>query len=442
MELNWTPEVIVEIIVSTLILITSVLTYFEPRTKKIKSLFYIRIGMLFMSLFFLFDAFSIIFLNIMLARIYALMIFPATVFFTIGINYIIKESFNSIFLICVFSLGILYSYLAFQPNFVHIKLESGYLSTDLTGLFEFIGDVYQILLGIIIFYWGLRTYLNAPFLIKKEAIIFFTGTIFAAPITLIIYMFYYLFPHLEQFFVIIADSTAGIGTFILIIAILREPKILYILPFTVYRIIVKDRKGYPLFDHDWSKSNINENIFTGFVNAVQLMSEEVMNIGGLLDINLQEGLLILHESESITVGLITSHSSKLLRDSVINFTADFEKKFSKELKESCKDMDKYESAYELIEKYFSNFPFRIVPSKKHPLLLGGEFTKIPLELDNRLKEILGEGEEYELIRAEILKSPIYITSDFLSLYDELQEEINQISDVEQKSLDTKFNNEI
>jgi len=442
MELNWTPEVFVEFVVSTLIIITAALTYFEPRTKKIKSLFYIRMGMIFMSLFFLIDAFSIIFLNIMLARIYAIMIFPATVFFTIGINYIIKESFNSLFLIFVFSLGALYCYLAFQSNLIRIILESGYLSTDLTGLLEIIGDVFQILLGFIIFYWGLRTYLSAPFLIKKEAFIFFVGTIFAAPFTLIVYMLYYWFPHLEQFFVIIADSTAGIGTFILIIAILREPKILYILPFTVYRIIVEDREGHPLFDHDWSKSNINENIFSGFLNAVQLMSEEVMNIGGLLDINLQKGLLILHKSESITVGLITSHSSKLLRDSVMNFAADFERKFSKELKKSSRDMLMYEPAYELIDKHFSNFPFWIVPSRKHPLLLSGEYTKIPLELDNKLKEILGEGEDYELVKAEIQKSPIFITSDFISLYDELQEEINQISDVEQKFLDNNFNNEI
>ena len=90
------------------------------------------------------------------------------------------------------------------------------------------------------------------------------------------------------------------------------------------------------------------------------MSEDVINRGGLLDIHLEDGILIVKESKLITVGLVSSKSSKLLKDSVIKFTTDFENKFERKLKKSVKDMSQYIGAFELIEKYFSNFPYKIL----------------------------------------------------------------------------------
>ena len=436
MTLNWNPQAIIEIIVGIIVMVAGILTYFEPKTKKIKSLFFIRLGIIFMSLFFLVSSIAILYLNTIIYRIGVLMLLPTSVFFIIGINYIIKETFNSITLIIAFCLGILYCYLALNPNSVIIKMQFGFLNLDMRGLFEVIGDFITVLLGVEVFYWGLKTWLNTPFLIKKEAFIFFIGLLFISVITLIIYSFYYWDP----IFILFSDISLGIGILIFIIAIMVEPKLLYILPFTIHRIIVKDKEGFPLYDHDWSESNISETIFSGFLNAVQLMSKEVMDIGGLLDINLEEGMLILRESELITVGLVASKSSKLLRDSVVKFTHDFEENFQRELKLSIKDMDQYEGAYELIEKYFSNFPYKIIKSRKHPLLLTGKYAKIPLELDNKLKKILTVEEEYEAIRTELLKSPMCVYSEFMDLYDELRDEIEKIEGEEPKYLGTDYKN--
>lgn len=177
-----------------------------------------------------------------------------------------------------------------------------------------------------------------------------------------------------------------------------------------------------MFDHDWSESSINKNVFTGFVNAVQLMSEEVMQIGGLLDINLQEGILIVNNSKTITVGLVSSKSSKLLRDCVRNFTRDFEERFEYLLKTSCKDMKKYEPAYLLIDRYFSNFPYRIIPNKHHPLLISTKDSKIPLQIDDKYYEIFKDDEVIEKIKAELIRFPISSHDDFLELYEELKDE--------------------
>ena len=328
MVLNWTPEVVVEIFASLTIFIAILLTYFEPRTKKIRSLFYIRMGMLFIGLYFVFDLLANLFLSTILARLYPIMLFPGSMSFIIGINYMIKESFNSIILMLAFGAGVLLCYLSLQTNAVRYEFEWGYLHINPTGMFVVFEDFLSFFLIIPVFYWGLKTWLNAPLFIKKEAHIFFIGIIMVAPISLCVLIFYYWDPN----FILYSDITLSLGVFIVCIAIFREPKILYILPFNVYRIFVKDRDGYSLFDHDWSESEISEPIFIGFINAVQLMSEEVMNMGGLLSIDLTEGILILKESQYITVGLVSSKSSKLLRDSLIGFSKDFEEKFQTKLK--------------------------------------------------------------------------------------------------------------
>ncbi|GAH87558.1 unnamed protein product, partial [marine sediment metagenome] len=122
-------------------------------------------------------------------------------------------------------------------------------------------------------------------------------------------------------------------------------------------------------------------------NAVQLMSPEVMNIGGLLSIDLTEGILILKESDYITIGLVASKSSKLLRDSLIGFSKDFEEKFQRELKKSIIDKKEYMATYELVEKYFSNFSSKLIKSRKQPLLLMTKYKEVPIAIKNKLKEI-------------------------------------------------------
>jgi len=428
MVLNWTPEVIVEIFTSITIFIAVLLTYFEPRTKKIRSLFFIRMSLIFIVLYFVFDLLAILFLSTTLARLYPIMLFPTTMFFIIGINFMIKETINSIILILAFGAGVLLCYLAFQPDAVGFEFEWGYLTVNPVGMFEVLEDFLVFLLLIPVFYWGLKTWLNVPVLIRKEALIFFIGIIIATPITAGVFIFYYWDPS----FILYSDITLSLGVFIMCIAIFLEPKLLYILPFTVYRIVVKDNEGYPLFDHDWSESGIGEPIFTGFINAVQLMSEEVMKIGGLVNIDLTEGILILNESEYITVGLVASKSSRLLRNALTGFTKDFEVTFQRNLKKSIRDKKEYATAYSLIEKYFSNFPSKLIKSRKEPLLLMSKYKELPLALEKELRDIIGDESKFQMIKEELMNSPYGLLPTFFNLYDELKDKPDTTSEEESK----------
>ncbi|MFX1366617.1 MAG: hypothetical protein ACFFCE_16815 [Promethearchaeota archaeon] len=431
MVVNWTPEGISDFFMGIVLLIATLLIYFAPKKRKINSLSFIRIGVILLAVGMLLHGFSLLYLSHFLSRLCAFFWVFGFGFWIIGLNLIVNDSYNSIFLFIYGCIGAIICYLAFQPNVTGIKIEMGYTIVRWRGMLNVLGDLIQGIGALIIIYWGSKTWRNTPFFIKKDSLIYLTGIILMGPITIIVYFFYYF----DAVFIIWTNIFFSIGVLIFNIAIVKEPKLLYILPFTVYRIIIKDREGAPLYDYDWSESNINENIFTGFLNAVQLMSEEVMNIGGILDISLENGILIVYESKYITVGLVSSKSSKLLRDTVIEFTQDFERKFEWELKKFEKDMKQYLGAFELIKKHFSTFPSKIIKSKKQPLLLTGKYQRIPLELDNKLRSMFTNEKEYEAIKTELIKSPLSIPSNFIKSYDEMQKELQQISKDEMKYLD-------
>jgi hypothetical protein len=110
------------------------------------------------------------------------------------------------------------------------------------------------------------------------------------------------------------------------------------------------------------------------------------------------------------------------------------------LKKQVKDIAQYEGAFELIEKYFSNFPYKTIKNKKQPLLLAGKFAKIPLEIDNKLSNIFTDEKEYQAIKTELLKSPLGLFSEFFTLYKNLIDETKRIS--EEKSLYLNDNNDL
>ena len=418
-ELNWTIEVIVGFFIAAVIIPIVILSYLKLKHIKIKSLFYLRLTFLLWGFYFLFEAFADLFLNINLARLYSFFLPLAFISFLFSVTYSKKESVYSVTLILICFLIPIYSISAFLPDSFEIIAVSGFDYQKITtkGLFDLLIVIFYIITGALGYYWSFLMWQNTPFLYKKETFLLVLIMTIFLPFAIISYLFTLWHPT----FIILSDIIFALGWYAIIYVITKEPKLLYILPFTVYRISVKDCDGSPLFDHDWSESNINENVFTGFINAVQLMSEEVMQVGGLLDINLQEGILIVYNSKFVTVGLVSSKSSTLLRDCLRNFTHDFEEQFEYLLKTSSKDMKKYEPAYNLIDRHFSNFPYRIISDKHHPLLISVKNSKIPLQIDDKYHEIFKD-EEIEKIKAELIRFPISSHDDFLKLYEELKDE--------------------
>ncbi|TXT61225.1 MAG: conserved membrane protein of unknown function [Promethearchaeota archaeon] len=433
MELNWTIEVISNIGVLVLVLLLSIFLYKSPKIKSIKSIKYLKLSFFANSFFLLFESLSDLLLIKFLSILAGYFLLPGTLFLIISINYIMKDHFFSYGLLLSISLGPLYLYSGLLPNAISLIKSQDYWFYNTGGLFNVLSEFYLFLGGAYLFYWGYKSLRNAPFLIKKETFIFFLSISLNSIFAFLLYLLYYF----NRVFLVIANFFVIIGFIITILIIRREPKILYILPFILHRVMVKNKNGYPLFDHDWAESNINETVFSGFINAVQKMSEDIIHMGGILDINLREGILILHELKYITVGLVSSKSSKLLRDCLINFSREFEEKFQRQLKQGIIDIDEYEGAYELLEKYFSNFPYKFITNKKQELLLTGKCAKISPQLDNKLREIFPNDKDYKKIKTEMQKTPIPIIKEFLDLHKTLKEEPDYLEEEDMEYLDLK-----
>ncbi len=394
---------------------------FAPKTKNIPSLFYINLSNYMFVLFKFIDSLSTVLNNGTLAIIAGMLLFPQAFFLIIGINLTMKNTISSISLYFIVGWGFLLIYTGFQPGIADIIIVNGEPIMSLGGWFLIIMHLFTCIILIYFFYWGVKTLLNYHFLIKRESFLFLVGNLFASVITLIIFFLgVFFYPYLLYFSYILIT----IGSIIIMTSILKEPKLLYILPFELNRLVVKDKKGYPLYTHNWSKSNINDVIFIGFLNRVQIMSEKIIDKGELLDIELNQGILIFNEGQYITVGLLTSKSSKLLRKLVSNFTNEFEEKFQRFLKISCTDTDKYKSAYCLIEKHFSNFPNRFIKDKEQSLLLISK-DNISIGIKNQLENIFHNESDYTSIKNEIINSPTTISSMYFKLYNEMKEEIEK-----------------
>ncbi|MFX1585974.1 MAG: hypothetical protein ACFFDL_15610 [Promethearchaeota archaeon] len=428
MELNWTLEVIVTFISGTITLVTSILTFRSKEISKIRSIFYLRLVWFFGTLFFYFEGLSYLLLSIPINQIHTLLFIPPTIFMICSINYIAEETIYSKNLFPLIGVAILYIYLVFQPESFIISYDYGFYTIRWMGIFDIVATIFQVIPMIFLFIWGYRTWKNAPFLIKREASIFFSATLLASVGSLAFSSLTFWFHP----FIMASNLTFSIGVLTFSIVLIKQPKLLYILPFTLCRISVKDRGGNPLFDHDWSESKVSELVFTGFINAVQLMSEEIIRMGGLLDIHVQEGIVIMHESEQVTVGLVSSKSSQAVRESLVNFTRDFETMFQRQLKAKNINMKDYEAAYTLIDKHFSNFPSRLIRSDRHPLLLSPKYIEIPHILDNKLRSIFPDEQEYERIKAELMKAPLFTTEEFLDLYNQLKDEVEKLENNSEK----------
>ncbi|MFW9820652.1 MAG: hypothetical protein ACFFE5_13665 [Candidatus Thorarchaeota archaeon] len=421
--LNLNPIVPSGIAVGILVLIALIIMTISLKIKKIHHLVFIKLSILGMSLVYFFEAFANLFLNNIFLIVSGITLVPTTIFILIGVNYIMREKVNTVSLVITCCLGVILCFIVFIPGAIVSVKVNGFIMIQWLEWSKLITELFHILFVGIIAYWGIISWESAPFLIKNEADQFLIAVSFMV-IRAIVNLLVYIHP----IWIMVVNIVFAVGVIIFTLVITNEPKILFIFPFSLNRLLIRDKSGYLLFDQDWSKSKISEQVFTGFLNAIQLMSNEVVNLGGVLDIDLKEGILMIHESDYISVGLISTKSSKFLRNALTYFVEDFEKTFEQNLKEGIKDPKKYESAYLLIDKYFANFPIRLIEGRREQIMLESKYLEIPKQLEQQLEKVAQNQEELDLLKSELQKAPIGFTADFFDLYEKLSREDQNQSD--------------
>ncbi|MFX1426726.1 MAG: hypothetical protein ACFFBE_09765 [Promethearchaeota archaeon] len=208
------------------------------------------------------------------------------------------------------------------------------------------------------FLWSLQTWRKAPFEFKRSA----SWLLFGSTLFSIITVLLYAIGGVIKLFNSIAFFTNGIGAFISIIVIVKDPKIIYILPFTAYRVLVVDtNEGIALFKHDWAElGEVEENIFSMVLQAVGSVLDEILKKGEIREIQMDRAVLLIQHDKNYPIAsvLVTSKSTKSLRYGLKIFNDEFIAKYYTN-NIDFHEVSKFHDANLIVEKIFDFVPERM-----------------------------------------------------------------------------------
>jgi len=245
--MNWTPVVIVDFLLATIILVGGLWSLRYSENVKIKTIKYLRATWITLAIFYYLEAISFLFLDLFWGRIYGLLGFVLMAFFIIAINYNFKDKFLSIWLFIVIAFGCIATYLAFQPDAVIIETRNGYYQIIRTGYFEILISMIIIVFALTSLGWIGMTAFYSPYLMRKNALYYF----FSLFIQLTISIFVYFFVGSLFWSAISTCISISLTSYI----IHKNPGIFYILPFKAYRLTVLNNNGDVLVKYVWSKTS-------------------------------------------------------------------------------------------------------------------------------------------------------------------------------------------
>lgn len=159
-------------------------------------------------------------------------------------------------------------------------------------------------------------------------------------------------PRLETFLAVVAMVPWTI-------ALVKEPRLAYILPFKVSRLIVFETKsGQQLYERSWVASESSDpDRFSKLLTGISGILHEAVQRGAVREIKLAGAILLLQRSDKYPVAcvLIASNSTQTLRQALNEFAEDFYKRFAEEF-DDLSDPQKFDTASELVEEHFAFIP--------------------------------------------------------------------------------------
>ena len=140
----------------------------------------------------------------------------------------------------------------------------------------------------------------------------------------------------------------------------EHPQLLFILPFRALNLTIIDSYGgLPLYKYDFEKNakNIDQMLFSGMMQGISTILSEAVHRGTVKEINLSQGRLIIHakEDSNVIFVLLTTKSSYMLTEALVNFASKFIEKYGEFLKD-LNVVDHFRDADNLIKEYFSFIP--------------------------------------------------------------------------------------
>ena len=223
------------------------------------------------------------------------------------------------------------------------------------GILRIFQVIYIFYYVSLYFIWSYQTWRRAPVSLKRLTILLLIGSTLFSIVTALMYAIgTYI-----RVFNSIAFIFNGIGAFTTIIVIIKDPRIIFILPFKAYRILIVDtNESVALFKHDWAKvGKLEENMFSMMLQAIGSVLDDILKKGEVQEIQMDRAVLLIHhdKTHSIASILIASKSSKSLKDALKKFNANFITVFRSNLDDERK-VGSFKESQEIVDKIFDFVP--------------------------------------------------------------------------------------
>lgn len=269
-------------------------------------------------------------LNLIVYRIGLLITIPLALFIILLVDSISRESIEPIKLSLVMIISTLAFTFGLEKNVVTLKYSKigelgpaviGKLNFALAGVFIFATSFW--------FYYFLMVFIKSPPSLKKISFVTLLGATFAGPLAAISYAsgLVWLLPGTDYFLI-------ALGSLLSAYSFHKEPKLGYVLPFKVSRLLLIDvNTGLPVYAHTWDDSGLSDSyLFSGALHGITTILRESLNRGKVKEIVLEQATLIINIAENYPVAfvLITSKTSAILKKSLDLFAESTKKLLPKE----------------------------------------------------------------------------------------------------------------
>ncbi|MFX0098874.1 MAG: hypothetical protein ACFFCS_04785 [Candidatus Hodarchaeota archaeon] len=326
--------------------------------------------------FLLFDAMSIALRDVLLFKIQYAFIFPLfLVFWMAFIDYATTDSIGWKKMTIAFGFWIGFIAWLWHPFSIVIIDDSAFpiIAYNMEPIVEIVylalNDISVLVFVLSLLYWIVMTYRVVPESMKKYATI-----LLVVGILLLVSAVMFLFVEMgiysddgTTYTLMYASMLAAI--FLTTIVIYKKPKITYLLPYTVYRILVTSKGGTPYLEYNWSEHEVNTTLLAGLFSAISMMAKgtlEKIDTGKIKEVNFQNAIFLTETTYSpVNIGLLASKSSQDLKTGLANFSSEFVKHYSKDLYNDdglpadfvdSLNVFKIEEYEPLINKHFGNVP--------------------------------------------------------------------------------------
>jgi len=354
-NLNWTIEVFILLISLGPLTFAVYITFSEYLKDKYRH----NLFMMFVWLIVMIIDILIIISNLILSPtlyLYSMFLWIlSAIFISLLFDSVSRESIDpkKLVIISIFSTAIVF--ISFDPNaVVYNYFPNGEIGLLMGGNFRIINSILFLFISGMYAFYTVKIHWKAPKNLKLYSSINLVGGIAVVGSVIIVLIgLNKIIPRID--FLIVA-----IGGLFMAIALVREPRLAYILPFKLMRLTVIDtRSGISIFTHDWKTGEtlVDEGLFSGMLQGISAILNEAVGKGNVRGILLDQALLIIKRNEDYPIAcvLIATKSTKSLRQALNSFSDKFITQFSQFFSETSM-VSNFEPASSLILECFPFVP--------------------------------------------------------------------------------------